>query len=222
MCIRDRIKLREEGKIKYDIDWGETEKIANTLIKIAGCEGIGIELSRGIKYLEKKYGMSAMYCKGLEPAGYDPRVFKGMALSYGICDRGACHLRTTFYKAEMTGIIAPDEIKGKAGLVIEWEDRLTFFDSLILCRFFRDIYQWDDLTKIYNMLTGAGLEIEAIKSISKNIVQLTRYFNEREGLIKRDDYPSAKFFEKTHEGANLTEDEYEYLLNDYYRIRGWK
>jgi aldehyde:ferredoxin oxidoreductase len=216
------IKLREEGKIDYDINWGETEKIAGILREIAKCEGLGKELSKGIKHLENKYSMSAMHCKGLEPGGYDPRVFKGMALSYGVSARGACHLRSTFYKAEIMGIIAPDEIKGKAELVADWEDRLTFLDSLILCRFFRDIYLWDELKTIYNLLTGAGLDIEGIKEISRNILQLTRDFNLREGLVKDDDCPSERFFHSTHEGARITKQEYYHLLNDYYRIRHWE
>ncbi len=212
------IKLSEQGRIDYRIKWGETERISDTLLKIARCEGIGEELSKGIKYLEKRFGVPSMHVKGMDPAGYDPRVFKGMALSYGISPRGACHLRTTFYKAEISGIIAPDEIKGKAEILIDWEDRLAFFDSLIICRFFRDIYSWEELQKIFTLLTG---ETEDIKAISKNIIQITREFNLRERLTREDDHPSVKFFEKTLEGAGITEHEYEQLLNDYYRLRGW-
>lgn len=212
------IRLSEQRKTHYQIEWGDTEKIGETLIKIARCEDIGEELSKGIRYLENKFGIPAMHVKGLDPAGYDPRVFKGMALSYGISDRGACHLRTTFYKPEIAGIISPDKIEGKAELLIDYEDRLAFFDSLIICRFFRDIYSWEELEKIYTILTG---EKEDIRAISKNIVQLTREFNLREGLKKEDDIPSSKFFEKTLEGANITKQQYEYLLNDYYKLRGW-
>jgi len=60
-------------------------------------------------------------------------------------DRGACHLRSTFYKPELAGIIAPEQIQGKAALFTDWEDRLTLQDGLILCRFFRDLYLWDEL-----------------------------------------------------------------------------
>ena len=55
----------------------------------------------------------AVHVKGLEPAGYDPRVLKGMGLAYAVSDRGACHLRTTFYKPELTGMIDPSQIEGK-------------------------------------------------------------------------------------------------------------
>lgn len=46
-----------------------------------------------------------MHVKGLEPAGYDPRVLKGVGLGYATSDRGACHLRATFYKPELSGMI---------------------------------------------------------------------------------------------------------------------
>ncbi len=215
------IKLVENRKIDYQITWGDTDKIADTLTKIAFKKDIGKELSQGIKYLEKKYKIPAMYVKGLEPAGYDPRIFKGMALSYGTSDRGACHLRTTFYKPEISGIIPPEKIEGKAALVIEYEDRLAFFDSLILCRFFRDIYGWEDLTKIFNTLTGLQLDTNQIKKIASNIVNITRFFNIREGLTRDDDIPSSKFFEPTFEGNSLKYEDYDYMLKDYYKLRGW-
>ena len=63
-----------------------------------------------------------------------------MALAYAVADRGACHLRTTFYKPELSGMIDPQSNQGKAELFLEYEDRLALFDCLIICRFFRDYY----------------------------------------------------------------------------------
>jgi aldehyde:ferredoxin oxidoreductase len=55
----------------------------------------------------------AIHVKGLEPAGYDPRVLKGMGLAYGTSDRGACHLRATFYKPELAGMVDPEKSKAR-------------------------------------------------------------------------------------------------------------
>jgi aldehyde:ferredoxin oxidoreductase len=85
--------------------------------------------------------------KGMEPAGYDPRVLKGMGLTFATAPRGACHLRTTFYKPELAGMIPPDQIEDKAEMLIDFEDRLNIFDTLILCRFYRDLYSWEELEK---------------------------------------------------------------------------
>ena len=115
------------------------------LNKISGKKEIGRVLAKGIKYAAPALGMEdqAINVKGLESAGYDPRVLKGMGLSYGTSPRGACHLRTTFYKPELAKMIDPDQIEGKAEMLVDWEDRLIIFDCLVLCRFFRDFYQWE-------------------------------------------------------------------------------
>ena len=53
------------------------------------------------------FGMSewSITSKGMDPAGYEPRRLKGMALSYAVSVRGACHLRATFYKPELGGLL---------------------------------------------------------------------------------------------------------------------
>ena len=47
--------------------------------------------------VEEELGLEgvAVHVKGMEPAGYDPRVSKGMGLGYITAARGACHLRAT-------------------------------------------------------------------------------------------------------------------------------
>ena len=89
-----------------------------------------------------------------------------MGLAYGTSDRGACHLRATFYKPELAGLVDPEEIEGKAKIFAEWEDRLTIFDTLILCRFYRDLYQWEQLTTILKGVTGLDLDAEAMRRIA--------------------------------------------------------
>jgi len=75
-------------------------------------EDIGDVLARGIKFAAREWDLEdiAVHVKGLEPPGYDPRVLKGMGLGYATSDRGACHLRATFYKAELSGMIDADVI----------------------------------------------------------------------------------------------------------------
>jgi aldehyde:ferredoxin oxidoreductase len=165
----------------------------------------------------------AIHVKGMEPAGYDPRVLKGMGLAYGTSDRGACHLRTTFYKPELAGMIDPEGTEGKAEMFAEWEDRLTLFDSLILCRFYRDLYQWDALSEIIKGTTGLDLGVEEMRSIAKRITDQTRRFNLREGLTAADDRLPRRFFEEAlpETGKKMAEAQMAQLLKDYYRARGW-
>jgi aldehyde:ferredoxin oxidoreductase len=213
------------GKIDYDIDYGKPDKIAGLLRDMVYRRGIGKTLSRGIKEAAREWDMEdqAIHVKGLEPAGYDPRVLKGMGLAYGSSPRGACHLRATFYKPELSRMIEPDQIEGKAEMFAEWEDRLIIFDALILCRFYRDLYQWEDLATMIKAVTGLQLDRERMKSIASNISSATRRFNIREGLTPEEDKLPKRFYKEVLPETQkiITEEQMDRLLKDYYKVRGW-
>jgi aldehyde:ferredoxin oxidoreductase len=165
----------------------------------------------------------AIHVKGLEPAGYDPRLLKGMALAYATSDRGACHLRTTFYKAELSGLIDPDRIEGKSEVLAEWEDRLTLFDTLVLCRFYRDLYPWDSLVAILKATTGWTFDVDEVRNVAVSVNDNARCFNLREGLVPADDRLPPRFFQQPlpETGQVITEKQFKQLLLEYYRARGW-
>ena len=218
------IEASRRGKIKEQINYGDVDKIAALLNDIAYRKGIGAVLAEGIRHAARKWGMEdvAIHVKGLEPSGYDPRVLKGMGLAYATSDRGACHLRCTVFKAELSGQIAPDEIEGKAEIALDFEDRLTLHDALITCRFYRDIYAWDGLSKIIKGTMGIDLDQEGLKNIATNIRNLSQRFNLREGMSKKDDtLPPRLFSESISGGKIIKREELDYMLNDYYRLRGW-
>jgi len=219
------IEAARKGKIKDKIDYGDVDAIADLLHQMAYREGSGEILAQGIRYAAKKWGLEdiAIHVKGLEPAGYDPRVLKGMGLAYATSDRGACHLRTTFYKPELAGVIDPERIEGKAELLVEYEDRLALFDSLILCRFYRDMYQWEELATIVELTTGMKLDKERLRRIASRTIDSTRRFNLREGLTQVDDSLPERFHKEPlpETGKVITKEQLEKLLSDYYRFRGW-
>jgi len=218
------IEASKKGRIPMKLDYGDVDGIASLLQDIAARKGIGDTLARGIRYAAGQWNMEedAIHVKGLEPAGYDPRLLKGMALAYGSSDRGACHLRATFYKPELTGVVDPDQIHGKARVFTEWEDRLTIFDTLILCRFYRDLYQWEQLGEIILGITGLQLDKDAMRRIAANVTNATRAFNLREGLKPQDDRLPPRFYrEAIGKGRVVTEEEMDILLREYYKVRGW-
>jgi aldehyde:ferredoxin oxidoreductase len=218
------IEASRQGRIDLKIDYGDVDAMAGLLEDIAYLRGTGGILAGGIKTASKEWEMEdqAIHVKGLEPAGYDPRVLKGMGLAYGTAARGACHLRTTFYKPELTGMIDPDQIEGKAAMFVEWEDRLTLFDTLIFCRFYRDLYQWEDLATIIEGTTGLKLDKAGMRSIATNVSDDARRFNIREGLRPEDDRLPLRFHqEPLKPGKVITEDEMKTLLKEYYQNRGW-
>lgn len=220
------IEASEMGRIDEKIKWGEVDRIADLLYQIANRKGIGSILAEGIRYAAKEWDMEdiAIHVNGLDPAGYDPRVLKGMGLAYATADRGACHLRATFYKAELSGMIPSEQIEGKAKLFLEFEDRFNIHDSLILCRFYRDIYwDWTYLSKIVELTTGLNLDEKGLRKISSNIQNKTRLFNIREGLTGKDDTLPKRFFEEPLGKDNkvIRREELDKMLKDYYTLRGW-
>jgi aldehyde:ferredoxin oxidoreductase len=146
-----------------------------------------------------------------------------MGLAYGTSPRGACHLRATFYKPELAKMIDPDQIEGKAEMFVEWEDRLIIFDALVLCRFYRDLYQWENLGEMIRLLTGMELGTEDMRTIAGRISNDTRRFNVREGLVPDDDRLPKRFTTETLPETQkiITRDQMDRLLRDYYTARGW-
>jgi aldehyde:ferredoxin oxidoreductase len=218
------IEASRRGKIDDKIDYGDVDAIAELLHKIARREGIGDDLAEGIRHAAKKWDLEeiAVHVKGLEPAGYDPRSLKGMGLAYATSDRGACHLRATFYKPELGGVIAPEQIEGKAKLFLEFEDRLAMFDTLVLCRFYRDFYLWDKLGEIIHLVTGLESSEAVLIEKARAVADLIRKFNLREGMtITEERLPRALHQKLEDSGKVITEDEMETMLKDYYELHGW-
>ncbi len=220
------IEASEMGRTEEKVGWGDVDRIAGLLHDIAYKKGMGAVLAEGIRHAAKVWEMEdiAIHVKGLDPAGYDPRILKGMGLAYATSDRGACHLRSTFYKAELSGMISSDQMQGKAKLFLEYEDRFNIHDSLILCRFYRDIYwDWNDLSTIVEVTTGLKLNEAQLRKISSTIQNETRRFNLREGITSNDDTLPKRFFDEPlgREGKKIRREELQRMLQDYYALRGW-
>ena len=219
------IAASQRKPIGEKIEYGDVDGISELLHKITRREGIGAILAEGVRHAAKEWGLEdlAVHVKGLEPPGYEPRVLKGMGLTYATGDRGADHLRATFYKAELSGMVHPDQIEGKAEMLIDFEDRHTLFDALILCRFFRDMYPWPRLSLVIEATTGMKLDKPELQKIALDITNQAREFNLREGMTPADDTLPKRFFEERLEdsGKVLLKSDFDRMLADYYRIKGW-
>ncbi len=218
------IEASRRGKVGEKLDYGDVDGIARLLHQIVKREGTGGVLAEGIRFASREWGLEdlAIHVKGMEPAGYDPRSLKGMGLAFATSDRGACHLRTTFYKPELAGISPPDQMEGKARIFVDYEDRLNIFDAMIFCRFYRDLYLWDDLCRVIEATTGMELGEADLRKIAGNISNETRTFNIREGLTQEDDMLPRRFFEEPiEEGKILKKEDFDRLLREYYELKGW-
>ena len=128
----------------------------------------------------------------------------------------------TFYKPEPAGMIPADQIEGKAEIFVDFEDRLTVFDTLIFCRFFGDMYLWEELGETVHAVTGLSGDKKNLLAVAKAVSDIVRKFNLREGLTADDDWLPKKLFTKLENtGRELKAEELEYMRKEYYRLRGW-
>lgn len=157
---------------------------------------LGDLLARGMDAAAPLLGVAdlSVTSKGLDPAGYEPRKMPGMALSYALNPRGACHLRSTFYKAELSGALAGLDERSYVETFIDWETRLLVSDSLILCRFYRDFMSWERLAACASELAGETVTVEALRAESLAIAARVSRLNQRLGLGPETDQVAERFY----------------------------
>ena len=222
------IEACRQGKLDLGLEYGDAEGVAEFLGMMARREGVGDVFADGILRAEKELGLEgvAVHVKGMEPAGYDPRVSKGMALGYITSARGACHLRATIMKAELSGLIPIDAVEGKAAIYVEWEDRFAIMDSLISCRFYRDLEQWPFLLDVVNAAVGTDYTQEELRAIGAGIISDSHLFNELRGFgLAQERLPAwvteRPLYDRDGREQLTTAAELETMLREYYAERGW-
>ncbi len=226
------IEAYNEGRLKlpFPISYGDYEAILNLFQLIMERKDVGEVLGEGIKQAGEKLGLSdlAVHVKGLSLSAYDPRRLKGMAISYGIGTRGGGHLRTTAYAYEIRGDIDPDDTsREKIEFIVDKEDLLSLHDSLVVCRFARMMYTWDNTIEMIKALTGRDWNKDELKKVANETRTMIRLFNIEAGIVpEKDDMLPEKFFKepvKLKDGREywITEDEMRSMLRYYYELRGW-
>ena len=220
------IEASRRGLIDEKMDFGDADCVAEFLTRMCLRQGIGDLWAEGILRVEQEYGLQgvAVHAKGMEPAGYEPRKMKGMGLGFATTARGACHLRATMYKPELMGVSPYDELAGKAAIYTDWEDRLCVMDCLIYCRFYRDLVQWPYITAVVNAAIGTDYTEEDLHRIANRIITMTHDFNAARGIGRDSEFLPEWVSDKPmeDEGAlTFPQSEMEYMLADYYRMRGW-
>ncbi|MHB1343960.1 MAG: aldehyde ferredoxin oxidoreductase family protein [Thermoleophilia bacterium] len=185
---------------------------------------LGDTLSRGIRGAAAALGMSdqAIHVKGMEPAGYDPRSLRGMALAYATSPRGACHLRATFYKPILAGMVKDKDARGTAEVFVDFEDRLFLYDCLIMCRFYRDFLSWDDLAVVVSEFAGAPVDTATLQTLAGDLLTRVRRLNFAMGLTAADDTLPKRFFtEGLDDKPPIGERELGDWLDAYFELRDW-
>jgi aldehyde:ferredoxin oxidoreductase len=215
-------------------NFGNSEALIQLLEKMGKREGIGDILAEGVRIAGQKIGKGAeklaQHIKGLEVTGYDLRCLKTAALGFAVSFRGADHNRHGAYAFDVKGKVNRLKAeKGRGKMVSDMEDTYALIDSLIICKFSRGTYYkgLEEMAKLYSLVTGIDMTAEELKRSGERINTVARLINIREGLGRKDDTLPWKVMnvpipdEGPVQGAVVTQEELDLLLDDYYAARGW-
>jgi aldehyde:ferredoxin oxidoreductase len=220
------MEMTEKGIKNFGVKFGNVNAFLEIPRLAALREGIGRELSLGVKRLSQKYGGAdfALQVKGLELPGYDPRGSWGMGLAYATASRGGCHMSAWPVADEAFGKIDPFTIEGKARLVSNGQNYNAIKFSLILCDFWA--LSLDTMSQIMSCLFNRDVTAAELETAGERIWNIMRLFNVREGFNIADDSLPKRIFNDTLKtgvtaGRVLPRHQFDIMLQEYYGLRGW-
>jgi len=205
------------------------QAIIELLGDIAYRRGIGRTLAGGLRSAGKELKITHLMpeIKGLGLPAYDPRGTDGTALVYMTADRGACHLRSWPLGRELSGEIDKDDPSAVVAFVKRQQDEKAAEESLIVCQFAYGIGLLNGiLAELVNEATGEDWDLEKMRLAGERCWNISRLFNNREGISRKDDYLPEKFAVEgiaagPLKGRKVDRQKQDLLLDEYYRRRGW-
>ena len=101
------------------LTFGRANAVQHTIPDIAERRGLGAMLAEGSRRAAARLGTMAqrlaVYVKGMELPGYEPRSLKTMTLGLAVSPRGACHNRSDAYEVDFSGRV--DLLRAAGGRV---------------------------------------------------------------------------------------------------------
>jgi len=228
MELFERGILRREEVNDLDLRFGNEEAYLKMPNIIAYRKGIGDTLAEGIQRASAKIGRGSekytLHVKGLEYPGYDPRGSVAMGLAFATSDRGACHKRAWPVAVEAFGQLDPFTPKDKARLVVDGQILTTMEYSLVACEFMG--VQLPTIARLLEAAIGFKGSTKDLEMIARRTWNLTRLFNVREGFKREDDSVPKRITEENlpdgkPKGHRLPNEDFQLMLDDYYRLWGW-
>ena len=210
---RDLLPDDTEG---VELHWGDMETVIHRLIPdIASRKGaLGQLLSLGSAAAARFIGKGAQYtahAKGLEVPAHDPRGGgHGLALTYAISPRGACHVAFPMLFMEMGACYYPEigfefelepksaENKPEAAAIAVALGSIE--NSACYCQFADREITIPEWVALFNTVAGYGWEIDDMMNAGKRIFYLKRLINYRLGKTAQDDTLTPRILEPARDG----------------------
>ncbi len=173
------------------IPWGDAEAVFNILDKeIRENTEIGKLYGYGVRNIGKKLNAQRIpEIKGQGISAYDPRVFKGMGVTYATSPMGADHTSGAAIAGRVPsqtkdyGELTKNE--GKFDLSFELQVYTTVLDSMGCCYFIGPSYEnMEIITAAINAMYNLDLTRAEVINIGKHILKTELAFNEKAGISK--------------------------------------
>jgi aldehyde:ferredoxin oxidoreductase len=240
--------LTKEMTQGLEIKWGSPDAIVKLVEMIGNREGVGDLLAEGVWRAAQKLGKGAeefaMHVKGREVPMHEHRGKRNVGLMYAVAERGASHMEwehddfwepETHFRPEL-GLVASelpnrtllDYGLSKVKIARVQGELWSMCDSLVVCVF--DVYpgggiQHSTLLGILNAATGWNMTMKDYLEAGERAINMTRAFNAREGLTRKDDALPKRLMEPLPDGAfagkPFGQDILDSMLDNYYQLRGW-
>jgi aldehyde:ferredoxin oxidoreductase len=215
-----------------EIRYGDPAIVFQLIELTAKSQGFGAVLAGGNAALAEWAGVPELGAtvNRLEVPMHDPRAYSGMAVTYALSPRGACHMQGDMFTLDLgqeggegIGLVPGDRQensyeKGRTAARLQaWRN---LYNSLILCQFENPGAQL--LLEAINAATGWNLQLGDLTNLGKNIVNIKRSLNFKLGLTKENDRLPELLLKPLNEGgaAGFTPD-MSTLLKGAYDEFGW-
>lgn len=214
------------------VSYGDVEVVHRLIEMVAHREGFGNMLAEGSAALAERFDVPqlAATVNRLEVPMHDPRAFSGMAVTYALSPRGACHMQGDMYGVD-TGQgpaveldIVPgdrfDDSEDKGRVAARQHMWRTLYNAWTLCQFQNPGVE--RLLQAVNAATGWGLAPDDLMTLGRRIAALKRMLNVRRGVSGRDDRLPDLLLQPLDEGGTEGEvPDLETLLASAYDELGW-
>jgi aldehyde:ferredoxin oxidoreductase len=201
MDIGGALAVAMEGGL---LKWGDGEAALNLVKDIAkGTENAKM-IGNGVKFTGEKLGVKRIpHVKGQCLSGYDPRILKGLGVTFATSPQGADHTAGIVLPGPHDPTYNPVASTGQAPKSIFMQRWMAMVDSLGLCMMIgmpvMEIGNGLDqnLIACVSAVTGEQLDGSYLLDLGKSVLEIEREFNKRAGFTKEDDR-LPKFFEESY------------------------
>ncbi len=180
-----------------EIRYGDAEMVFRLIELTARREGFGAVLAEGNAALAERAGVPELSAtvNRLEMPMHDPRAYLGMAVTYALSPRGACHMQGNMYDLDLgqssmeeVGLVPGDRHENsaeKGRMAARLQAWRNLYNSLTLCEFENPTVSV--LLKAVNAATGWNLAANDLMTQGKDIVNIKRVLNFKLGLTRAND-----------------------------------